>query len=133
VADVPYFIVGIVLIPSVMYLTVKWKRDSDRKSTAYRLVFPSDLSTEQVVEWLCAISGSMRSQGITAIPSIVFELWSDEKGITHRLKVPWQDDDIIIQLRSHLPGVHVVPDDCPPALGCLWAEGLMLSQPSRTA
>jgi hypothetical protein len=123
VADVPYFIVGIVLIPSVMYLTVKWKRDSDRKSTAHRLVFPSDLSTEQVVEWLCAISGSMRSQGITAIPM----------GITHRLKVPWQDDDIIIQLRSHLPGVHVVPDDYPPALGCLWAEDLMLSQPSRTA
>lgn len=122
-ADVPYFIVGIVLIPSVMYLTVKWKRDSDRKSTAYRLVFPSDLSTEQVVEWLCAISGSMRSQGITAIPM----------GIMHRLKVPWQDDDIIIQLRSHLPGVHVVPDDYPPALGCLWAEDLMLSQPSRTA
>ena len=122
-ADVPYFIVGIVLIPSVMYLTVKWKRDSDRKSTAYRLVFPSDLSTEQVVEWLCAISGSMRSQGITAIPM----------GIMHRLKVRWQDDDIIIQLRSHLPGVHVVPDDYPPALGCLWAEDLMLSQPSRTA
>jgi hypothetical protein len=39
-------------------------------------VFPSDLSTEQVVEWSSAISGSMQSQGITAIPSIVFELSS---------------------------------------------------------
>ena len=63
VAAVPYFIVGIVLIPLVMYLTVKWQRDSDRKRTAYRLILPSDLSTEQVVEWLSAISGSMRSQG----------------------------------------------------------------------
>lgn len=87
-------------------------RDRDRKT--YQLAFPSDLDADRVAAWLRSISGTLRT-GPTRLfgtPTIVFELWATNRGITHRLKVPWQHADFIVaQLRSLVPGIRVTPED----------------------
>lgn len=87
-------------------------RDKDRKS--YRLAFPSDLDADRVVAWVRSISGTLHAGNLrfTGTPTIAFETWSSNKGITHRIRVPWQHADYIIaQLRSLVPGIRVMPDD----------------------
>lgn len=86
-------------------------RDRNRKS--YRLVFPADMSADQVVAWLRAMSGTLRSKHflVSGSPTVVFEMWATQEGISHILKVPWQHADYIInEMRSHLPAVRYSPE-----------------------
>lgn len=86
--------------------------DDARKS--YKLAFPADLDPERVTAWLRSISGTLRAGHfiLGGVPTICFELWATNQGMTHRLKVPWQHADYVVtQLRSLIPGVRVVPED----------------------
>jgi hypothetical protein len=58
-------------------------------------------------------------------PHIVFEVWADGRGITHRLRLhEAQADYIVGQLRVHLPGVRVTPESSPPQHS--WVSGVEL-------
>jgi hypothetical protein len=85
--------------------------DRDRKS--YVLTFPSDLDELSVQSWLRAIVGSLNSTGFfTGIESIVFETWANDRGITHVISVPSARANYVIsQLRTHVRGIRVEPQD----------------------
>ena len=118
-----------------MYLKFRDQRAKDNHRQAYVITFPASVDARQVHRWLETISGSMR--GLTDIlngsPSLVFEVWADSRGITHRLKVPWQRaPHLIPQLRSKVPGVHVVVEEEPPPHNWTIIEELRETQPSRS-
>lgn len=107
-------IIGASLITGVAIVAFKRNdqngRDGHRKT--YSLAFPSDLDSGQVLVWLTAISGTLRTGAprLKGVHTIVFEVWVDERGIHHELKVPWQHADYVIgQLRSLVPGIRVQP------------------------
>lgn len=107
-------------------------RDSDRKT--YTLTFPSTLDAPRVLAWLRSISGTLKSgpSRLMGVPTIAFELWATDRGITHRLKVPWQHADYVIgQLRSLVPGIRVTPDEEIPHAIWTTAVEVGMSNPSR--
>ena len=124
----------IVGLGCLMHLKFRDQRFKDKSRQAYIITFPSVVDASRVKRWLETISGAIR--GITdhmrGQPSLVFEVWADSRGITHRLKVPWQQaDHIIPQLRSKVPGVHVVVEERPPPHEWTIIEELRQTQPSR--
>jgi len=87
-------------------------RDYERR--AYTLSFPAGLSTDQVLAWVQSISGIQRAGPLrqSGSPTLVFELWATDRGITHRLKVPWQHADYVMsQLLTLVPGVRFSLED----------------------
>jgi hypothetical protein len=110
------------------------KRTVDKQRKTYTITFPADLDSERVLAWLRSISGTIKTSkyNLTTTPSIVFELWGQDTGITHRLKVPWQHaDQIISPLRTLIPGINVVPDTSWSNLHWRKAVEIGESNPSR--
>src|SRR5260370_482278 len=84
------------------------KRDNNRRT--YRLGVPSNLDAERVAAWVRSISGTLRggTTRFVGVPTIAFEMWAGDRGITHRIKIPWQHADYVVsQLRSLVPGIRV--------------------------
>src|SRR5713101_1408679 len=83
----------------------------DRQRTIYRIeAFPLELDEAAIVAWLRALTGSLQPPFLSLgpSPSIAFEAWGDETGIVFRLRLPWrQQEHLIEQLHSHLTGLHV--------------------------
>jgi hypothetical protein len=105
---------GVVLISGVRLVRLFDQAKHDRNRKTYTVAFPADLSTEAVMAWVRSISGTMQSGPIRlqGVPSMVFEVWATDRGMIHRLKVPWQQADYIVsQLRSLVPGVRVSPEE----------------------
>jgi len=101
----------------------------------FRLTFPSNLDPEQVLTWLRTISGSRPSgiSGLFSLPSMAFEVWATDRGITHRLHIPRAHVDFVVpQLRSLIPGLTVTPDS--EELVHEWTTAVELghTNPSRT-
>ncbi|MBD2828147.1 TraM recognition domain-containing protein [Streptomyces globisporus] len=110
-------------------------READTGRVPYRLTFPSDLAAAQVVEWIRRISGTIHTgpRRLAGVPSIVFEVWADERGIIHRLLVPKEQERFIVpQLRTLVPGITVTPDTEEPAHDWTTAVELGHTNPSRT-
>src|SRR5664279_5484833 len=98
------------LILGGIYMAKKLDQsDRDKHRTTYRLSFPADLDPERVTAWLRSISGTLRGGGmLQGLPTITLELWATNRGITHRLKVPWQYEPYIRpKLESLVPGVRL--------------------------
>lgn len=90
------------------------QRNRDKSRKTYRLGFPSELSADRVNAWVRSISGTLRGSKtrLIGIPSITFEMWASDRGIVHRIKVPWQHADYVVsQLRSLVPGIRVMPEE----------------------
>lgn len=90
------------------------QRERDRNRKSYRLSFPADLDGERVEAWLRTLSGTLVSSThrFGGVPTMAFEVWADQTGIQHRLKVPWTHADYVVgQLRSLVPGIRVEPED----------------------
>jgi hypothetical protein len=85
-----------------------------RELRSFALVFPSELSAEQVVRWIHAVSGTLAtgpSRIVQAPPVLVCECRSDARGVCFRLRVPTAQATFVVgQLRTLLPGVRVVPE-----------------------
>lgn len=82
-------------------------------SASYSLVFPAELSVDQVVAWLQAFSGTLPG-GLARLwgaPHLTFELWATaEHGFRYRLTARrGQADYVVSQLRTALPGVRATP------------------------
>lgn len=108
--------------------------DNDRLS--YLLTFPSDLDEKRVLAWLNSISGKMHVgllDRMFGVPSISFETFANDQGITHRLRVPSKDAHYVVShLESLVPGINVSKDEV--GYGTNWMVGIELGmkQPSRT-
>ena len=104
---------GLVVIGGLIVGTKRWdQRTHDRQHKTYKLAFPRDLDEERVAAWVRSISGTLKpaTLHLSGSPTMVFELWATNRGITHRLKVPYQNADYIIpQLR--MAGIRVSPED----------------------
>ena len=123
------------LVPSVMFLGLKTMRSVDDTRLSYELTFPSDLATAKVVTWVNALSGTLRSGPgrLLSVPTVAFEVWATDLGITHRLKVPRARAGYIVpQLRSLVPGMTVTPEDDEPEHKWTSAVELGQTNPSRT-
>lgn len=112
----PYAILALILsmtgVGLVMGLKASDQRWRDQNRKTYRLSFPSDLEVDHVVAMLRAISSTLHKGRLGGSPTIAFEMWSNEQGIMHRVKVPWQQEDYIIQqLLAHIPGLRYEPEE----------------------
>lgn len=110
-------------------------RSADEPRLSYRLSFPADLDAPALVTWLTSVSGTLRTgpSRLLGVPTLVFEVRADDRGITHHLRVPREQAGFVVpQLRSLVPGMTVTPeDDEPPHL---WSAAVELGQsnPART-
>jgi hypothetical protein len=78
----------------------------------FSLTFPSSLTTDQVVTWLRAVSGTVQTgpRRLLGIRVLVFEVRATDRGISHRLLLPRESVDFVVpQLRSLVPGSTVTP------------------------
>jgi hypothetical protein len=85
---------------------------------AYVLAFPRELDGTQVAAWLRAIAGILRSSSRQFGGALVigFELLSDDSGLTYRLKLPGRHTQYVLtELRAHVPGIRVTPQEDQPA------------------
>lgn len=103
----------------------------DRSRRAFTLLFPPDLSAEQVTSWLQAISGTLRNGpfGLLGVNTLAFELLATNQGISYRLQAPQAHADLIAsELRVLLPGTVVTPEETSPARD--WSHVVELGQTS---
>ncbi|WP_181009163.1 type IV secretory system conjugative DNA transfer family protein [Streptomyces sp. SM11] len=110
-------------------------RETDTGRVSYRLTFPSDLATAQVVEWIRRVSGTLHTgpRRLVGLPSVVFEVRADERGIVHRLLVPKDQERFIVpQLRTLVPGITVTPEEDEPDHDWTTAVELGHTNPTRT-
>lgn len=108
---------------------------SNDTRVSYRLTFPAELAATEVAKWLNAVSGTLRSGTghLLNVPTMAFESWATELGITHRIRVPKNSANYIVpQLRSLVPGMTVTPEDDEPEHQWTTAVELGQTNPSRT-
>lgn len=106
------FICSPLVVILVKFVT---QRAYDRERKTYLLTFPTNLSESKMKAWLRTVSGSLRVTGvgrITGMPTITFETWATDRGLSHRITVPSHRAGAIArQLR--LAGVSVEEDKRP--------------------
>ncbi|NEA56397.1 type IV secretory system conjugative DNA transfer family protein [Streptomyces sp. SID13666] len=126
---------AIALLSSAIFLGRNTMRSSDDSRVSYRLTFPAELAAAEVAKWLNAVSGTLRSGTghLLNVPTMVFESWATDLGITHRIRVPKASAAYIVpQLRSLVPGMTVTPEDDEPEHQWTTAVELGQTNPSRT-
>ncbi|MFC8852942.1 type IV secretory system conjugative DNA transfer family protein [Streptomyces sp. NPDC057144] len=102
---------------------------------AYQLTFPADLPADQVLTWLSKMSGIIRTgpARLASSPSIVFEVWANDRGIKHRLRIPKELESYVVpQLRSLVPGTTVTPETEEPEHQWTAAVELKQKNPARS-
>lgn len=127
-------LLGIFLTGSIFLLKRNNQKWHDKNRRTYTLIFPADLELAQVTTFMHAISGTLKRSpfALDGTPTIAFELWASDKGIQHRIKVPWQHADYVIgQLLSLVPGLRYEPDDSPPEHDWTRAVELGETKPRR--
>lgn len=130
---ITFLISSPISIGVVLYMLSKYQKALDRKRVTYIVTFPNDLNEERVSAWLRSISGTLHSgkARILATQTIVFEMWATDRGIVHRIHVPWQEADYIVaQLRSLIPGISVSPDKERPVIR--WTKAIELGMTAST-
>lgn len=133
-------IAGIVLFVLSLFggaVAVKWVSQArrDRERQVWRLTFPAELDPEQVIAYLWAMSGTLKTGigRIVSVPTMSFELWKDKEGTAYRMRVPWKRREFYKnQLMTHVPGIRVVVDDRPPKVGWTLANEVGLTNTQRT-
>ncbi|KDN23133.1 type IV secretory system conjugative DNA transfer family protein [Amycolatopsis rifamycinica] len=101
------------LVPGALFVGRMHMKKNIQPHRSYVLTFPTDLSGDQLVTWLTSVTGTLRTGPgrLLGVPTIVFEVWADELGIRHRLKVPAGYAEYIVpQLRSLIPGITATPE-----------------------
>jgi len=109
------------------------QRRRDRRLVTYRLSFPINLSTDTALEWVKSISGTLRSPSARFVgsPTMAFEMWATNEGITHLIKVPWEYKRYVVS-HLQLAGIRVDTQDNPPHRQWLKAVEVRLKGSSRT-
>ena len=84
---------------------------------AVRLTFPRDTKPEQVVAFARSLSGLLPPwwRRLFGTPAVIFEVASDEHGISHRLIAPRDQAGYVLgQLQAAIPGTRIEPDEFTP-------------------
>jgi len=116
-----YVIAALGLVISVA-LRLIWTRQTERERCIFRVIFPREVSPEQVVALWAGLSGCV-GDAFTA------EGHATSQGIVHRLIAPGGSADLLAnQLRAAIPGTRLLPDDLP--LECSWGSELRLTSAS---
>ncbi|MGR6971415.1 type IV secretory system conjugative DNA transfer family protein [Streptomyces cynarae] len=79
---------------------------------SFTLTLPADVKADQVVRWLAAVSGTIRTgpRRLLGVRALVFEVGATERGISYRLVVPDETADFVVgQLRTLLPSSTATP------------------------
>lgn len=102
------------------------------KHEFYALTFPTNLTTEQSADFWNSVASTFG--GSRLLPAhqetVVVELRSDMRGLTHRLGIPWQHSALLDKLRSHVPGIHT--DDMPLTEQPKWSRAYEVGLSDRT-
>jgi len=102
------------LMLAVVFIRYEEQSRMEESQLAYRLTFPRELGQSDVLNFVRSLTGLLPSAHHRpfGLPGIVFEVWADAKGITHRLRVPEEFADFVVaQLRTSMPGINVVRDE----------------------
>src|SRR6266700_382216 len=100
----------VALIGWVRYMQLHWQRWWDHNRRSLLLTYPDENAINIAQAVARSIAGILKRPRfwLAGIPSVVFELEADGRGIRHRLKVPWPYVDAITdQLRTLIPGITV--------------------------
>jgi hypothetical protein len=95
------------------------QRDRDKDRNGYVLVFPSNMSLDQVLDWLRGIGSNMDNKlgALISRPTLVFELQGKNFGLQHRVYVPRGSTAEYLVTLLRKAGVHVTPiEDAPDVL-----------------
>jgi len=92
------------------------QRDQAQRDSArdiYQLVFPQDLTADQVTAFIRALLGLRPPRwSLLGRPSLVFETIARGQTIEHRLRLPRDEaEEVFAQLRAAVPGVRTVRVD----------------------
>src|SRR6266545_3286519 len=133
----PYFLISIALLalPVIVLVRVFDQERRDHNRRTYRLSFPAELTNEQVLSFIWAISATLRPLPLRLLgtPNVVLELLATEHGLTHRMRVPWPHGEYVLdQLRSLVPGIRVTPEDDPELPEWVWIAELGQTNITRT-
>ena len=124
---------GLLVVGGVLFVKQQDQKSRDHDRRTYTLAFPADLSMDQVTAWTHSISGTLTGPSrLLGLPTTAIELWANDRGITHRIRVSRKQADYVVpQLRSLLPGVKIMPEDTPPEHEWTYAVELGMTHPSR--
>ncbi|MFI1354860.1 type IV secretion system DNA-binding domain-containing protein [Streptomyces sp. NPDC020898] len=128
------FATPLLVLAGLWYMRQNKQAARDDSRRAYTLLFPPDLTAEQVTSWLQAISGTLRTGafGVFGVNTLAFELLATERGISYRLRAPAAHADLIAsELRTLLPGTVVTPEETPPTHEWSWVVELGQTSPDR--
>lgn len=131
----PPIILGGSIVGGISYMRRRDQLIEEWRLKPFIIVFPEVVETRQVAAWLRAISGRQPGGFLASFrsaPSIVLEVWADSRGITHRMKVPKDQEKFVIsQLQSKVPGAYITRDANPPKHRWKVIEELGESAPYR--
>lgn len=113
-ADMTVLIVSAALAGGAIGFII-WRRKLnqerlDRSRNTYQLVFPRDLTVEQVTAFMRSLVSLRRPRWeILGRPSVAFEVMTNGTVIEHRLRLPQgYEHEVLAQLRAAIPGARVV-------------------------
>src|SRR5262245_25861861 len=121
-AGMTVLLVSASLAGSVMMLIlIVRQRDQAKRDSArdvYELVFPRDLTTDQVTAFVRAlVELRIPHWSLLGRPSVAFEIVARGQALEHRLRLPRDlADDVLAQLRASAPGVRTTAVGAPVAL-----------------
>lgn len=90
--------ISLILLLLAVRLKLKDQVGRDKSRKTYIVTPPSGVTVKQLVMWMYTLSSSLTRSNWLQVgrPSVVFEVWSDERGLKFRLKVPWQQEEFVI-------------------------------------
>lgn len=121
---------GAVFLLKVAHVKLRDQQKLDRERRTYVITFPSDVTFASVLAFIRALAGLQRMSRFGGLPTYIFEIEADQRGITHRLSVPrGQEAFIISQLRTLIPSAHAVIEETRHRKPWQYAVELKLTDP----
>jgi len=103
-------LVGVGGLPTagIATLRARYQRVLARELVTYRLTFPRDLESAQVVEIMKAVTGLLRpwQERTVKRPSVAFEVHGDATGVHHHVRLAKRLEQLVMpQIRRVHPGI----------------------------
>src|ERR1035437_5042748 len=135
----PALVPLLVLLPGAAFLSrvvlvkVRDQQRVDSERKTYVVTFPNEVDYKAVSAFVTSLAGLHRRHGFRGIPTYIFEVEADQRGITHRLGVPRGDEAFIIsQLRTLIPSAHAVLEETRNRRPWMYAVELALTDPKQS-
>lgn len=125
--------IGVAWMAAVIF--VRGRDQRSRKVITYSITFPGEMDAKRVLGWVNSLYVKPKSKGwhLEGIEAVTFELVSDDKGLSHRLRLPdRQARTLTSTLRGFVPGIRI--DETDEVLPSKWtlAADIGMSARNRT-